>query len=216
MTESHSSPRARNPAPRTGVSTRARSWPRPVTALGGDDRPGQQRLTTAVGDAMAPRPPPRRRGADRFGQGPRLSRAGRRRRARRSSCRPRRSRSRTSCGTRTSPTCPSTAASPFTAALLKGRSQYVCRAKLRARGRRPGDARRTTGSDAGPRPRTARALRRRRPGPGTSPTSTSRTLRAGPRAARRASARARRSAATARSASPRRPASAPRPRTSSS
>ena len=53
-------------------------------------------------------------------------------RARRSSSRPRRSPSRTSSGTRTSRTSREHGGVSFTAALLKGRSQYVCRAKLRA------------------------------------------------------------------------------------
>ena len=47
-----------------------------VRGIGGEQRDGQQALSAAVADAHRRRAPSRRRGADRVGQEPRLSRAG--------------------------------------------------------------------------------------------------------------------------------------------
>ena len=186
-----------------------------VTALGGDDRPGQHRLAAAVGDAFAT-------GHHLVAEAP------------------------TGSGKGLAYLVPAVVSGlkvvvstatltlqdqlwnkdlphlrehggvSFRAALLKGRSQYLCRAKLRVLlgddpllDERPGptfnrDLERLEAvrRDVGDRRSRRRRHRRRR--------------RAGPRAARRASAPAPASAATERPASRRRPGNRPRQQTCSS
>ena len=160
---------------------------------------------------------PRRRGADRIGQEPRLPRARGRLRAEGRRSPPRRSRCRVSSSARTCRRCCEHGSVPFTFALLKGRSNYVCRAKLRAASKP--DALFETQVVA-QLLRAARTARGRSPTsrrPATAPSSTTRspTRRGRPSAARRWSARARRTAPTATTVSPSSHASAPAASTSS-